>query len=233
MALFKTASVLSLGLLLAACGTLISTPTQEVTVNTPGAEESKCTIENGLRYQLNGGQTIRIMRSENDMIVDCYASGNRHRRMKIDVAGNKWSMLNAANGVIPGLAYDHFAKGLYEYPDVVTIDFTGVPVHGFELPAYHDKTMPNPYEQAIENYGPTRPRLESDRTRTHVIVQKVDPKESVIDPSLLYDETFPPPVGQGGESTVSGTPGYVGGTQIQGSDAEELTRSANPDVFDK
>lgn len=228
MSVFKTFSALTLGLCLSACATLISSPTQELTVNTPGATEAQCTVDNSLRYPIRSGQTIKIMRSENPLIVDCYASGDRHRRMRVSADGNEWAMLNVTNGIIPGLTYDHFAKGLYKYPDVVTIDFTGVPAKGFDLPAYHNKDAPNPYDQGIENFGPSKSKLESDRYKAPVSVSKINNGGAgQIDPSLMA------PVGVTLTPAPAGNVTNTAPALPSGSDAESLTRSANSDVFDK
>lgn len=226
MSAIKTFSALTLGLCLSACATLISSPTQEITVNTPGASEAECTVDNSLKYPVRGGQTITIMRSENPLIIDCYASGDRHRRMRVSADGNEWAMLNVTNGVVPGLAYDHFGKGLYKYPDVVTIDFTGQPAKGFELPAYHNKDAPNPYDQAIEHMGPSQARLEADRHKTPVVINKVDPADSAVDPSVFSQPHPSDPI-----TTMPPVQSHA--PLLSGRTAEELTRSANPDVFDK
>ena len=63
MSFSKTLFVVAFGVGLSACGTLISSPTQEITLNTPGADEAECMLDNGLRYPIRNGQTIRMMRS--------------------------------------------------------------------------------------------------------------------------------------------------------------------------
>lgn len=231
MSLFKLVPVVLLGLLPAACGTLVSGQTQKVTILTPGATESKCFLDNGIRYAIKGGESATIMRNEKDIKVDCYASGNRQRTITIESEGNTWAMGNVVTGIIPGLTFDHFSKGLYGYPEIITVDFVGVPTAGYETPSYHNKDLPNPYDQAIEYYGPTLPRQESDRYFLKNEVTKKTRRDNnpfaSMSPSANGDDGITPLPGS--TSTPYGTikPPPV----PTGSSAEELTRSANPTVF--
>lgn len=235
MRFLKMIPVLSSALLMASCATLIDGQSQNVTILTPGATEAECTLDNGIRYMVASGETIQIMRNESDIVVECYAAGNRYRKMSIESDGNKWAIGNIATGVVPGVTFDHFAKGLYEYPETITVDFVGVPTLGFELPDYHNKDAPNPYEQPIEYMGPGVPRLESDKSFLKNNVKKRD--RTTGNPFALQGEQ-----GTSGDA-ITPMPGSVSGTGggpasapapvmvPSGSSAEELNRSMNPTVF--
>ena len=210
---------------LGACGTLVEGQTQRVKLVTPGAPESRCTLDNGVRYPLEAGQTAEIMRSHNDLVVDCYASGNRHKVVTVPSGYNNWSTANVLNGAVPGYGYDHFSGGLYEYPEVITIDFVGVPTRGFETPNYHNKDAPNPYTQAIENYGPTVPKTTNDSDYLSRGLQKRT-MDSSSNPFATSSDMNVPPPSPGAVVTPMPTPAAP-----KGANADELTRSMNPSVF--
>ncbi len=240
MNFFKLFSVLSLSLITAACSSLINGQTQEVTLLTPGATEAECSFDNGVRYPITTGETITIMRNEKAIKIDCYASGNRHRMMTIESDGNDWAIGNIATGIIPGMTFDHFSRGLYEYPETITVDFVGVPTTGFETPMYQNKDAPNPYEQPIEYYGPTTPKQESDK---YFLKNEVKKKvRADVDPFSASMGTGSSTSSSGGGDGITPMPGATsktGGAVVnpsssgspRGSNAEELTRSANPSVF--
>jgi hypothetical protein len=236
MRVFKLLPILSLGLLASGCASLVSGQTQDVTILTPGAEEAECTLDNGVRYAVTSGETIQVMRNESDIVVDCYASGNRHRKISIESDGNGWAIGNIVTGIVPGVTFDHFAKGLYEYPETITVDFIGVPTLGFELPTYHNKDAPNPYEQSIEDFGPSTPKRDVGETNRPTPVKKktrenTDPFGSMAPEgagvSGSGDAITPLP----GSASKGPTTYTAPSGTLSGSNAEELTRSMNPTVF--
>jgi hypothetical protein len=231
---------LSAALLLGACGTMAEGQTQDITLRTPGASEAKCTLDNGLRYPIYKDQTIQIMRSFHPMVVDCYAVGNRHKTITISAGPNPWSAANVANAVVPGTAYDAASMGLYTYPDVITVDFTSTPSQGYELPGYHDRDAVNPYEQSIENMGPKSIRTPGS---DEYLERGVERRDIKLDsnpfagtplgkaPSSSSSSSGAPAMTPSKEGAGAASPGASGSPK--GNTAEELTRSANPTVFNK
>lgn len=228
----KILPFLSVAMLLPACGTVISGATQEITLATPGAYNAECTLDNGNRYLMRTGETRKIMRTYKPLEVDCYATGDRHVAKTIGSGFNDWSVTNVSNGVAPGGTYDALAGGLFEYPDVITIDFIGVAERGFELPEYHNKDNPNPYEQAIEDYGPRTTRIPND---SNYLKRGVVKRDSASDSNPFNHN-------RGGASGASGSgitpmpaaPSSSSSTtppSLSGGNAEALTRSMNPAVF--
>ncbi len=232
MRLSKFIPVLSVVLALAGCSSIIDGATQTVRIDTPGATEAECHLTNGVKYRVVSGETARIQRTHRDLVIDCYASGNRHKQVIIPSALNEWGLANVSNAVVPGVTYDHYAGGLYAYPPVITIDFVGIPTRGFETPAYHNKDAPNPYKQSIESYGASVPKLPADAGYEPPVLKKRD--------NNLNSNPFSTPAPEAGSSV---TPMPAAGSDaavpamtptkpnISGSNAEELTRSANPSVF--
>ncbi len=221
---------------LAGCGTLATGATQKVTLLTPGAYDAQCILDNGVGYRVRTGEVTNIMRSHHDLKVDCYAPGNRHQSLVVPNDFNDWAALDLFTGIIPGGVYDHFAGGLYEYPFTVTVDFVGVPTRGFELPEYHNKDALSPYKQSIEDYGPTTAKVPSDSTYLRRGVVKrdgtVNSNPFSTAPAAGADIT-PMPASTGGASTTTTTTTTTTTAVPTGKDAESLTRSANPAVFNK
>lgn len=227
--------------MLGACGTMAEGQTQDVTLRTPGASHARCTLDNGLRYPIETGQTVQIMRSYHAMEVDCYAIGNRHIKKTISPGPNPWSAANVANAGA-GLAYDATSMGLYTYPDVITVDFTGVTAMGYETPDYMNRDTQNPYERGVENMGPTvvqgpdgieyLPRGIEKRSQ-----MSGNPFSSMkaAEPSAPAPSTNAAPAmtpsKEGAATRSSGVPAAVPSATPSGRTAEELTRSANPTVF--
>lgn len=211
----------SLALILSACGTVIDGQTQTVRIDTPGAYEAECSVNNGVRYTAQNGETIKVQRSSKPLELDCYGSGNRRVLKTVESTFNPWSA-----AIPPGAVYDHFSGGLYEYPSIIAVDFVGVPTHGFELPAYHNKDAPNPYKQTIESYNASTARITEDSVYMKRGVQKRDagadanpfaePSSGVSQPDV--------PAGAG-MTPLPPVP--------KGLNAEALTRSMNPTVFNK
>ncbi len=230
--LFFLTSVLALG----ACGTMMEGQAQKVTILTPGASESQCTLDNGVRYPAMNGQTVNVQRSPHSMVIECYGSGDRYQKKIVESTFNPWSAGNVITGVVPGVAYDHVTGGLYEYPDRIEIDFTGTPTRGFETPQYLNKDAPNPYAQAIESYGAAEPKLATDGTylprgigRTTPTVGgnpfeglRPSPSGTVNAPTAITPSAAAP-------STVYAPPRSNAGPME--SVTEQLNRSMNPTVF--
>ena len=235
---FKLLFALYLATLLPACGSVMEGATQTVLLQTPGAEEVECTMDNGRRYIARSGQTLEIMKSRNDLVMDCYAAGNRHKKIVVESETSDWAAGNVVTGVVPGVAYDHFSGGLYKYPDVIVVDFVGMPTTGFGLPDYHYKDAPNPYNQSIEDYGPSTPRVVRDSTYMKRGLEKRDvgadsnpfavaPSTTTAVAPVAASKTVPAmtPTKESGEAAIKPT--------LSGNTAEALTRSANPSVFSK
>jgi hypothetical protein len=223
---FTSFITISFSLLLAACGTIAGGPTQDITLRTPGTEEAECTIENGLKYTVRNGETISVTRSHKDMHLDCYASGNRHKKVVVESGINGWTAANVANGLIPGVVYDAASNGLWQYPDVITVDFSGMPARGFEMPGYHNKDGQNPYDQGIESYNAAYAKLPSEVRSPAKPLVKRSP--------ALNNNPFQNNYGSGSSSISSMPLSANSGPQPivpRGSTTEELNRSMNPNLY--
>lgn len=167
-----TLSALALG----ACATVIDHQTQHVTIETPGAADAKCMLYNqDMRYEAWAGQTIEIMKSPNDLAVNCLASGNREKTVLVKRGVNGWIIANVANGFIPGTTYDYFSRGMFTYPKEIVVSFVGEPIREYPLPQYMDSELGNnniynrlPYE------GPDEVITQGTRLKGDYELQKID-----------------------------------------------------------
>lgn len=233
MRIFKILPALAALSVISACASILDGPTQNVTLETPGATEAECMLNNGVKYRAVTGERLRIMRSHRDLTVDCYASGDRHKQIVIEAAFNPWGATNVSNGAAPGGTYDHFSGALYLYPDVISVDFIGMPTRGFETPAYHNKDAPNPYKQPIENYGSSSARIPSD---SEYLRRGVERRTTNFNANPFSTDNGSAASGGMGGGAVTPMPGEASVPSMTpsrpaGSTAEELTRSANPTVF--
>jgi len=216
--------------LIAACSTVVNGQTQTVRLETPGAQEAECSLDNGNKYKAYTGATITIMRSHKDLVVDCFAAGNRQKTITVKSDTTDWAFGNVATGIVPGLAYDHYSGAMFEYPSVITVDFIGVPTRGFELPDYHNRDVPNPYAVGIENYGPAQLMKNEDRGQAATVIERRTPQSS--NPFEPVQKVVPAPVQSpetSGVAPVVQRPSAM--PVLRGGSAEELTRSMNPSVF--
>ena len=74
---------------------------------------------------------------------------------------------------ILGAAYDYFSRGAFDYPELVTVDFTSEPVIAYDPPNYESIDMiGGNHKGALEYRGPATPVTEQDRYNTPHILQK-------------------------------------------------------------
>lgn len=219
-------------LMLGACGTMMGGQTQKVQVVTPGASESECVLDNGVRVPVTGGDTATVQRNGNKMVVECYASGDRYQKVVISPDMNAWSAGNVVTGIVPGVAYDHVAGGLYAYPYRIEIDFIGTPTRGYETPGYMNKDAPNPYAQAIEPYGAAEAKLPSDGSYLKRGLEKAGPAMG----GNPFEGLRPSAGGAAPVSSpapVTTAPSAAPASAPAMSVTEQLTRSMNPSVFQR
>ncbi|NCO03059.1 MAG: hypothetical protein GW903_02570 [Alphaproteobacteria bacterium] len=141
-------SVLMLtALSLAACAKPdIHFQTQNVKLETPGADNAKCHLHNtDYRYVAYTGQTITMNRTVEDVTVTCYAEGNRMSQIMVPVEKYK-------------MGYD-----AHLLPQVISVDFRGVPARPYPLPDYHNEYLGKyPLPTEVEYMGPATPSMGAD-----------------------------------------------------------------------
>ncbi|MGH1399070.1 MAG: hypothetical protein ACRBCT_07640 [Alphaproteobacteria bacterium] len=155
-------SLLIATIFLTSCAYTIDTAQQEIEVQTPGARNAVCyTYIDDVRYRIHPPQKIVITKSHKDLELDCLAPGNRRNKVfiepKISDAG-KANILTAGAGAF----WDFASKSLYEYPEIIYVDFTHTPVQPMPLPAQNELDIRPPEDYPLEQFSPGSPRLNED-----------------------------------------------------------------------
>ncbi len=211
-------------LLLSACSTVIDKSQQEITIETPGAQEALCMLENrDMKYKVRAPDTIMITKTQKPINVRCLAPGNREKTIVLEPEISENAIGNIATGVLPGLFVDYETASMYKFPEVVSVDFTDVPAKRMPLPAYQQLLNENPMLMEMEEFRPGRSALQRDRYQQTPTLQRIDREGALIEQtSEMTDVT-------GGTFTVQDS-SASSSSQSQ-STAESLTHSMNPQVF--
>lgn len=153
-------------LVLSACSTITEGSQQQITFETPNANDALCEVKlgtHGLLYVVRPPQTVWIKKTARNMFITCEAPGNRIVKKQIDseVAGT--TFLNVFNGIVPGTAYDADTGSMFKFPEKIEIDFAGIEAVSNPMPSYHNMDGLNPKQAAtIENFGPDTPAMSDD-----------------------------------------------------------------------
>jgi len=149
--------------MLGGCAYVVDTSIQDVRIETPGAHNAICYMYvDGLRYKVHPPEAINISKNEKDLIIDCRAPGNRRQMVKVPAQISRAAAGNVVTGVVPGAAFDYASGALFKYPDVISIDFTGIAPSAMPLPAHNSPDIKQPEEYRLEEFLPSSPRLNKD-----------------------------------------------------------------------
>lgn len=246
---FPTLLALALLALLPGCSSVIDKSTQKITIKTPGANESFCYIDNGeVKYKANPPQPLLITKTSHVMEVRCLADGWREKTLMIEPGIADNFGYNALNLFIPGALIDDHTGAMYQYPEVVVVDFTFIDPQPAPLPAYQKTIEDNPDIHNMEEFRSGWAALQSDRReeipemrrRTYTDEQMQDRTLDVIDGAVPpdapsgYDQVFGPdsePGPEGMEALFVPEP-ENGENSGAPATAEGLTRQMNPTVFE-
>lgn len=212
-----TAAVLSV----TGCARAIDGSTQDITIETPGADGSNCYIENQeFRYRTFAPQTIKITRSFYPLNVRCLAPGNREKTVVVQPEIQSSTYWNALNGFIPGMMMDYNSRAFYKFPPVVVVDFTDMKPQPMPVPHYDKVFKENPELRGWEEWRPGRAAIESDlRDAPQSLTPRAMPGAEGADAEVLAPPLTPPPPAL---AEPMGAP--------RGSSAEELNRTMNPGI---
>lgn len=209
-------------LLLTACSTIIDRATQEMRVETIGAEGAMCYLERpGMKQKVYPPQTIRLTKTNDDITVRCFALGNREKTIIVEARMSATVMLNISNGFILGALYDYDTGALFKYPDIVRVDFSNTVVKAMPLPDYQKMLAENPMIMDMEEFRPGKSALQRDRYMETQILGKT---ERALAAEAGGNNGF-----SDTESSSEGEAAIV--PQASSSSAEDLTRRMNPSVF--
>ncbi len=197
---YQILSVLAL-FLTTGCAYTTEKQIQEITIETPGAENARCeVIVDGIPYDVRPPETTTIFKSQEDLIIDCKAPGNRDRRLVISPQKSSMAMMNASTAMA-GLIWDKASGALYRYPERVIVDFTGLESSSYGLPQHYSEDILVDRAHRLEEISTRDVRLNSDLDRAGNPLQRREAPGSVYDP---YSDTVTDSVNKFSEDDLFG-----------------------------
>lgn len=224
----------AVALLLASCSTVIDGQIQDVTIETSGADNTLCYMQNSeFSFRFYPPQTLKVSKSADPYTIRCLAPGNREKTLVVEPKVSDNTFWNATNAGL-GVPIDHISNAMYELPDKIVINFEGVPAGGYVQPRYNQFFDKNPHLKGMEEFRPGQAALLRDVDAPATTLQKRE--DAVVSDdfstgsdngapgaSLMSIESLPP--------VVVTTPPPAVPTGSRSMSAEDLTRSMNPQIF--
>lgn len=218
----------AVALLLASCSTIVDGQIQDVTIETQGASNTLCYMQNNeFSFRFYPPQTLKVSKSQDPYTIRCLAPGNREKTFVIEPKITDSTLYNVSN-LGAGVAVDHLSAAMYELPDKIVISFEGMMPSGYDQPAYNSFYDKNPHLKGMEEFRPGQAALMRDAgTETPALKLRESSAGAVVfgggDPLAegenasgnMSVESLPPPVPEGSK----------------GMSVDSLTRSMNPQVF--
>ncbi len=219
---------LSSVLVLASCGYAIETQTQDIRIETPGAENAVCYMfVDDLKYKVRPPQTMKVTKSRADLVVDCMAPGNRRQKVIIKPTASKFAYPEAP--LILPLAWDLVSSSAFVYPSLVTVDFTYAQISPEALPAQNRPDVKQPEEYPLEEILPGSPVLNSDKYATPMEFKpREKPNSSVGGPVSPY--MVDPDASGGSDKGNLQKAATPAGIQMNPSGAPSLMTSPEPEA---
>lgn len=153
-------------LALTACGTVVDRSSQQTTFEAIGATDVECKVfTKDFSYVVHPPQTITLKKTERDLNVHCFASGNREKKLLVEATLSPWTFGNIVDGVVPGGVYDFYSGGMFRYPQTVVVDFTDTVATVSSLPVYEAPDAIDPRIVGLEDVGPKSFAIPEDETR--------------------------------------------------------------------
>lgn len=233
----------AVALLLASCSTVMDGQIQDVTIETVGANNTLCYMQNReFSFRFYPPQTLKVTKSSDPYTIRCLAPGNREKTVVVAPKVSDNVYWNAAN-VGTGAPIDHLSAAMYELPDKIVINFEGMIASGYAQPGYNEFFDRNPHLKGMEEFRAGQAALLRDveapsstlKRREGSASEGIDTLSSPVGgagigsnnagqgASLLRIEPLPPVI------TTLPPPPVPSGSR--GMSAEDLTRSMNPQIF--
>ncbi len=232
----------AVALLLASCSTVIVGQIQDVTIETSGADNTLCYMQNReFSFRFYPPQTLKVTKSSDPYTIRCLAPGNREKTLVLEPKVSDNTFWNATNAGV-GVPVDHLSAAMYELPDKIVIDFEGMPAGGYQQPGYNQFFDKNPQLKGMEEFRAGQAALLRDINAPETTLQKREDASEGGDlisspeggsgigsnkggqgASLMSIEPLPPVI------TTLPPPPVPSGSRAMS--AEDLTRSMNPQIF--
>lgn len=220
----------AIALFLASCATVVDGQIQDVTIETVGASNTLCYMQNNeFSFRFYPPQTLKVTKSRDPYKIRCLAPGNREKTIMVEPVTTDSTFYNIAN-LGTGVALDHISAAMYELPDKIVISFEGMEPTGYEQPPYNRFFDRNPQLKGVEEFRPGQAALMSDAGKTLPALKARETQESG---DVVFGSSDPlAPVGDAPGATLVGIeslPPVPSGSKSMS--AESLTRSMNPGIF--
>ena len=200
----RTATILGLSLLLlSGCSTIKDKATQKITILAPGTGGTLCFLERpGFRERIWTPKTVDITKSKDTINFTCIAPGNREERFAVKPTVNKSVYGNVATLGL-GALYDYQTGAMFEYPDKVIVDFSGVKPTTQPLPEYQQLLADNPDLAGVEEFRPGNAMLMRDTGAAQRLQPRTgnDQQSQAEDVEGEQHGNAPPPAPRNGVNT--------------------------------
>lgn len=222
--------------LVSACAWTTQTSLQDVAFETPGALDAECEVLVGkTKYIVHPPQTVILPRSVETMHVNCLAPGGREKSWEYLPKVSPMVVADSALGMAP-IVWDHYSGALYDYPDKVVIDFSGVPTVPIPLPSYHNPDTVPPRLSGLDEETPGMPGLNADPVVPYPL-EKIERPIHLKPPVLIPPESRSDNTGNGNNNSIGAVidRSISSGSALKtssGSGTKDLTRQYNPQVFE-
>lgn len=152
----------TLALFLASCATVLDGQIQDVTIETVGANNTLCYMQNNeFSFRFYPPQTLKVTKSSDPYTIRCLAPGNREKTIVVAPEIGDDTYYNVAN-LGTGVAVDHLSSAMYKLPDKIVISFEGQQPSGYSQPHYNNFFDKNPQIKGVEEFRPGQAALMRD-----------------------------------------------------------------------
>lgn len=217
---------------LASCATVVDGQIQDVTIETQGAKNTLCYMQNrDFSFRFYPPQTLKVTKSPDPFTIRCLAPGNREKTIVVKPELAQSTAYNAVNAGT-GVAVDHLSAAMYELPSRIVITFEGMKPEGYAQPPYNEFYDNYPELKGLEEFRPGQPALLRDAGTTTPSLQRreagADSGLSMIVGTEPVAEAAPAADAENGSPSFSSPQVPLGS---KGMSADSLTRSMNPNIF--
>lgn len=226
----------AVALLLASCSTVVDGQIQDVTIETLGAKNTLCYMQNrDFSFRFYPPQTLKVTKSPYPYTIRCLGPGNMEKTVVVEPQTPDSAFFNISNAGA-GLGIDHLSAAMYELPEKIVINFEGMQPSGYAQPAYNEFFDKNPELKGVEEFRPGQPALMRDSGTAPATLTKREDDDFVSDSRILGGEA--PTTAKGAGDPVSGSsqalpppfrPSAPSGSKTMSADS--LTKSMNPHIF--
>ena len=177
--------LLSSALILGSCAYTNKGSNQDITFLSPEGLDARCFVTvNKIKYQVWTPQTINVKLSGKPMMVSCDAPGNRHIEIEVPAKVE----LDSLWGTPVGMAWDYASSSMYNYPEVIAIDFSQEKLKPFPQPKHNNPDIQQPESYDLEEFLPNQPRLNSDKHKKVTPLVRRGDNDSWDDEEVFEDE---------------------------------------------